>query len=154
MLTLDHATPDDMPRVFAITSDAFGHEHPYIEHVFPAHSTPSGRVAGAQRFREMQATDPHTTFLKVTDSELTGPDAIIGIAKWNVWDNVIPEEVELDGPWWDDVEGEEGDKVYAQALFRTYMVERRKALRESGGHLICECAHCLVDWYLLIGFSS
>ena len=90
----------------------------------------------------MLDTDPSSTFLKVTDSELNGPDAIIGVAKWNIWDDgVIPEDVEVDGPWWNDIEGDLGDKAYAQTLFRDYHEERRKALRESGGHLVCRSTY-------------
>lgn len=34
----------DMPRAFAIISKAFGHDHEYIEAVFPAHATDYGRA--------------------------------------------------------------------------------------------------------------
>ena len=76
----------------------------------------------------------------ITDTELTTSESpsgeIIAIAKWNIYDKgVVPDEENLDGPWWDD--GPD-TKEYAQELYRVYLQDRRKAIRNSGGMLCCE----------------
>ena len=143
VLILENCTESDAPRVFALVSMAFGHEHPYIDAVFPEHSTPAGREAGGQRMLGMMLTDPNTHFMKVVDSD-TKPDGsgneILGIAKWNVYDNSIPEEAELEGDWWKEHgigDTEEDRREYAKIIFWEYLVERRRAIRESGGNLVC-----------------
>ncbi|KAL8855018.1 MAG: hypothetical protein Q9221_000215 [Calogaya cf. arnoldii] len=97
--------------------------------LYPAHSTPSGRKTGAERFQDMYRTDPNTTFLKVTDMD-TGE--MIAQAKWNIYNGTMPEEVELDGDYWVDAE----EKDYARYLFRQYQGPRRIAIKKSGGHLV------------------
>ena len=122
----------DMLRTFEIISDAFGHEHPYIESVFPAHETPAGRASGGERMLAYKRADPNTTFLKLIDTK-TG--TMLATAKWNVYKGVIPPELELDGDFWHS----EDEKELAQYMFREYLVPRRKAICESGGNLVCRC---------------
>jgi hypothetical protein len=132
-LQLLPCTDADMARTFAILSDAFGHEHPYIEAAFPAHETPSGRAVGGERMLAIKNSDPTATFLKVVDTE-TGE--MIAQAKWNIFQDNIPPELDLDGDFWgDDTE----EKEYAQHLCRDYLILRRKAIKESGGNLVCMC---------------
>ena len=141
-------TNADYPRVFEIFSLAFGHSHPYNEVLWPDHGTVAGRAIGAERMRQIAEKDINTTFVKAIDTDLVTRDnpegKIAGIAKWNVYDGVIPEEEDLDGPWWDDGKG---DKPRAQEMFRRFVKPRRSAIRESGGHLVCKFAirsfHCL-----------
>ncbi|PQE19635.1 gnat family protein [Rutstroemia sp. NJR-2017a WRK4] len=129
-LQLLPCTDADMARTFAILSDAFGHEHPYIEAAFPAHETPAGRAAGGERMLAIKNSDPTATFLKVVDTK-TGE--MIAQAKWNIFKDNIPPELDLDGDFWgDDLE----EKEYAQHLCREYLIPRRKAIRESGGNLV------------------
>ncbi|KAL8282771.1 hypothetical protein RB597_010152 [Gaeumannomyces tritici] len=40
--------PEDLERCFEVVSLAFGHDHPYIDALFPAHDTPQGRADGAR----------------------------------------------------------------------------------------------------------
>ncbi|KAL9105501.1 MAG: hypothetical protein Q9227_009331 [Pyrenula ochraceoflavens] len=122
-------TDQDMDRAFTIISDSFGHEHPYIDYVFPHHDTAEGRRVGAERIRAMKNNDPNTTYLKVTDLS-TG--MIIAVAKWNVYDGVIPDEVQLEGDYWENKDRKE----LAQEIFAGYLAPRRKAIRESGGKII------------------
>ena len=129
-LKLERCTDDDMDRVFAIISAAFGHEHPYIDACFPDHDQENGRKVGGERMLAMKQSDPNTTFIKVVDTQ----GKIIAIAKWNVYDGTVPEESELEGDYW---QGQD-DKEYAQHLFREYLVPRRRAIRESGGNLVCK----------------
>ncbi|KAI4103515.1 MAG: hypothetical protein LQ339_004240 [Xanthoria mediterranea] len=128
-LKLEVCDDNDMHRTFTILSSAFGHEHPYIDAVFPSHATVAGREIGGERLRAIKHSDPNTTFLKITDTD-TGE--MIAQAKWNIYDGEVPEAVELDGDFW---AGEE-EKEYARYLFREYLVPRRAAIEDSGGHLV------------------
>ena len=142
VLKLEVCDDNDMHRTFTILSSAFGHEHPYIDAVFPSHSTASGREIGGERLRAIKHSDPNTTFLKITDTD-TGE--MIAQAKWNIYDGEVPEAVELDGDFW---AGEE-EKEYARYLFREYLVPRRAAIEKSGGHLVCmyDCVFQIFQGY-------
>lgn len=127
----------DMHRFFEILSTAFGTEHEYINVVFPAHDTPAGKVTGGERMLQIRHADPNSTFLKVTDPAI---GEIIGIAKWNIYDGSIPPENGLGTTeFWDSKEM----ACYADAMYRLYLEERRAAIRESEGHLVCvwSCDH-------------
>lgn len=84
-------------KSFVIFSDTFGHEHPYVECVFPHHGARAGITAGEESFRAMLDEDPKTTFIKATYPK-TG--VIVGFAEWDVYDGFIPEEVSLNGDHW------------------------------------------------------
>lgn len=129
-------TNTDMDRAFAIISDSFGHEHPYIEYVFPDHDTPVGRKVGAERIRAIKNSDLSTTYLKVTNTD-TG--VIVAVAKWNIYDGVIPEEVQLDGDYWET----ETKKELAREIFAGYLRPRQEAIREAGGRLVCKCVRII-----------
>ena len=131
VLKVEHCTDADMDRTFAIISSAFANDHPYINAAFPKHSTPEGRGLGGERMLAIKRSDPNTTFLKVTDTD-TGE--MIAQAKWNIYDGVVPEEADIDGPFWET----EDDKEYAQILCREYLIPRRRAIRDAGGKLVCE----------------
>ncbi|KAF2875747.1 acyl-CoA N-acyltransferase [Massariosphaeria phaeospora] len=92
--TISECTDADMPRAFELLSLAFGHEHPYIESVFPAHATAEGRRVGGERFLEFRKADPLATKIKAVDVE-TGN--MIGHARWIVCDGGLAPEFELDG---------------------------------------------------------
>ncbi|KAL9120544.1 MAG: hypothetical protein Q9187_002900 [Circinaria calcarea] len=128
-LKLETCRDDDMDRTFAIISLAFAHEHPYIDAAFPAHDTPAGRISGGKRMLAIKHSDPNTTFLKVTDA---GTGEMVAQAKWNVYNGVVPEEIELEGDFWET----EDEKEYAQHLFREYLATRRRAIKKSGGNLV------------------
>lgn len=140
---LETCTDADMDRAFAIVSSAFGHDHPYIDAVFPDHGTEHGRKRGGERMLAIKNSDPNTTFIKVVDM-LSGK--MIALAKWNVYkDGTVPEEGELEGEF---REGRE-EKEYARYLFREFLVPRRRAIRESGGRLVCKLKQ--VDLYYAKG---
>ena len=122
----------DIHRFFEIVVDGFGTEHEYINVVFPDHETAAGRKIGGERFLAFKKSDPNTTFLKVTDKE-TGE--IIGAAKWNICDGFIPPETGLGTTEYWESEEMAG---YAEAMFKLYLEPRRKAIRDSGGHLVCK----------------
>jgi len=128
-LKLDVCEDKDMARFFEIVSDSFGLEHEYINVMFPDHNTPAGRVKGAERFLQIKKTVPYSTFLKVTD---TANGEIIGVAKWDIYNGYVPPEGGLGTTeWWDN----DDTARYVDALYQDYLIERRKALRETGGHL-------------------
>ena len=120
----------DMDLAFAVISEAFGHEHPYFDYCFPKHDTHEGRKTGGERILAVKNGDPNTTYIKVTDS---GTGLIIGVAKWNVYDGVQPEEADLDGPYWDS----DSDKRLAQEMWAGYLLPRRQAIKDTGGKLVC-----------------
>jgi len=128
-LQLSPCTDPDFHRLFTIISNSFSHDHAYIDATFPSHATPTGTSIGAQRFLEMSRADPNTIFLKVVD---TSTDTIVGVAKWNIYKNTIPEEVELEGDYWESDE----DKEYAQLLFREFLIPRRDWVRKMEGNLV------------------
>ena len=123
-------TDADMDRAFAIISDAFGHEHPYIDYVFPKHDTSKGRQFGSERLRAIKNSDPNTCYLKVTYSVMKN---IAAVAKWNIYDGVIPEEAALEGDFW----ASEEEKRLAQDYFAGYLMPRRREIKRAGGHLLC-----------------
>jgi hypothetical protein len=128
---LSPSTTTDMPRTFEIISTTFGSQYPYIEAVYPAHSTPLGRARGAERLLAVKNADPCSNFLKVVD---TDSEKIVAVAKWNIYQNNIPEEKDLDGEWWNSEE----EKEFARFMFRDYLVPRRGVIRELGGNVMCK----------------
>ena len=126
--TVEECTDADMARMFELVSVAFGHEHEYVEAVFPDHDTPAGRAAGSERMLAMKA-DPTATFIKVIDED----GKMIAGAKWNVFDGEVPPEYVLEGDYWKSQE----EKDYANHMFAAYLVPRRKAIKDSAGNLVC-----------------
>ncbi|EPE36377.1 Acyl-CoA N-acyltransferases (Nat) [Glarea lozoyensis ATCC 20868] len=120
----------DMSRTFEIISTTFGNQHPYIEAVYPAHSTPEGRKRSTERLLAVKNTDPCCNFLKVVD---TASGKIVAVAKWNIYDDHIPEEADLDGDWWENEE----EKEFARVMYREYLVPRRRAIGELKGNVMC-----------------
>ncbi|KAI9660604.1 MAG: hypothetical protein M1821_009956 [Bathelium mastoideum] len=128
-LKLERCKDADMRRTFEIVSDAFGHQHPYIEAVFPHHGSDKGRAAGAERLLTMKPRDPNAVFLKVVD---TDSGQMIAQAKWNVYRNTVPPELTLDGDFWDS----QDQKELANYLFAKYLEPRGKAIKQSGSNLL------------------
>lgn len=130
VLNLEVSSDADMPRTFAIFSDAFGHDEPLVNAVWPKCDTPAGRASGAERMLDIKNLDPNSTFLKVFDTE-TG--TMIAMAKLNIFKNTIPSELDLDGDFWEIEE----DKEYAQHLVRELLISRREMIRKTGGNVLC-----------------
>ncbi|MCJ1386832.1 hypothetical protein MMC17_009960 [Xylographa soralifera] len=128
-LSLEFCEDSDIPRVFAIISDAFGEDHPHISVLFPNHKTITGRAQGAERLLQMKKNDPHARCLKVTD---TATSEIIGQATWLIY-NDHAEELELSGDYWQNEE----DRQYAAELYRGYLAPRRNIIRLAKGPVVC-----------------
>ncbi|KAL8364965.1 hypothetical protein RB595_003990 [Gaeumannomyces hyphopodioides] len=130
--------PEDMDRCFEVLSLAFGHDHPYVDALFPAHDTPQGRADGAQwlssSLRDRAGLGRAARLCKAVDTD-TG--AIVGFAKWDVYDGFAPDvgPGSLKGDQWRDKDAKE----YADYIWWEFTRRRWAALKESGGHLVCEC---------------
>ena len=129
----------DMVDAFTVISTAFGHEHPYIDSLYPDHDQPFGRQRGGERLLNIKHADPNTTFLKVVDLDL---NEIVGVAKWNVYNGVLPQESVPDGPFW----ASQDEKELAQHMFQGYNVPRMKAITGSRGNLVCKSLRTIVHF--------
>ncbi|KAF2110668.1 acyl-CoA N-acyltransferase [Lophiotrema nucula] len=127
--TIQECTDEDMPRAFELLSEAFGHEHPYVESVFPAHGTPEGRRIGGERMLQWRKGDPLAINVKAVDD---AAGKMIGHARWIIPNGVVPPEFELGGDYWET----EDQKEYAAWMFSQYLVPRRKAFKEYGGNVV------------------
>lgn len=134
VLKVEVCNDDDMHRVFEIFCQAFGTKHAMIEAIYPNKDTPDGRTTGGKRMMSYKNDDPHTTFIKCVDTD-TG--AIVAKAKWNIWKGVIPPETDLDGDYWETA----GEKEWAQHLNREFLISRRRAIKDAGGHLVCKIVY-------------
>ncbi|KAL8396898.1 hypothetical protein RB594_003843 [Gaeumannomyces avenae] len=127
--------PEDLERCFEVASLAFGHDHPYIDALFPAHDTPQGRADGA-RWLGSALHDPSGTgraarLCKAVDTD-TG--LIVGFAKWDIYDGFEPDvgPGSLKGDQWRDKEAKE----WADYIWWEFTRRRWTTLKESGGHLV------------------
>lgn len=120
----------DLTRFFEIISDAFAHDHEYIESVFQQHDTPEGRKMGAEQMLNIYRHDPNGHFIKCVDKE-TGK--MIGAAKWNVYKpGEVAPQPQLSGPYWPNEEEEE----FAKAMFHAFFSPRQRILEENNGRLV------------------
>lgn len=102
--------------------------------LYPNHWTPEGRQIGAERMRLIKNSDRFTTFVKAVDDQ-TGE--ILGMAKWQIYDNALPSEddkVEGSvGDYWSDPE----DKAYFLAMVPLFVSERNAEMQRTKGNLVC-----------------
>ena len=129
-LKIESCRDEDMARAFAIISTAFG-SNPYMDGLYPGHDTAQGRKTGGERLLSFKKNDPNTHFLKAVDTETSD---IVGVAKWNIYNGVIPDEVGLDGDYWPMEE----DKEYANCLWASYLKPRRKSIKDTQGFVVCK----------------
>jgi len=125
------AEDTDMERIFEIGSLAFARAEPLWDVFWPKHWEEAGRKQGAERMRETRRRDHTTKYMKAVDSE-TG--AIMGFAKWNVYDakNNVPAAPEPVANYWD-----QGDDLeYSAIVGELFAKERNQAVRENGGNLV------------------
>ena len=131
-LALDFCKDEDFGPMVDLMFDAMGARSQFVNAVYPHNMTKEGREKHRQTFLYLKVIDPSQRWLKVTDPAL---NQIIGVAQWNVYDGPKPPEIELDGPpgTWDS----EDDKEWAQALFKSYMEDRWRVIREATGPVLC-----------------
>lgn len=129
---VQEATGADMYRIFEICSLGFARNEPFWDAVWPNHWTEAGRQQGAQRFTKIKNNTPETTYLKAIDAS-TGK--IMGMAKWNIYDNNIPDFNKADGEkedYWDT----EVDKQYCEVISKEFMKTRNAAIVRTGGNVV------------------
>lgn len=122
----------DMYRIFEICSLAFARNEPFFDAVWPKHWTEAGRSQGAERFKRIKNTDPVATYLKAFDAA-TGE--IMGMAKWNVYDNHIPDLSKVDGEnndYWETKE----DQAFSEAISKDFLTTRNAAITRTGGNIV------------------
>jgi hypothetical protein len=121
---------EDIPRFVEIVSEAFSHDHEYVEAVFYNHGTPEGRNNAADMMLTMYRHDPNGHFVKVVDTDTS---EMVGAAKWNIYKaGEVPPAPELGGPYWPNEEEEE----FAKAIFTGFFAPRQKVLQENNGRLV------------------
>ncbi|KAK4548609.1 hypothetical protein LTR36_009519 [Oleoguttula mirabilis] len=121
----------DMYRIFEIASLAFAKNEPMWDVMWPKHWLDSGRQVGAERMRQIKHTDPHTKYMKAVEE---GSGAIMGFAKWNIYDNSLPDldAIKAVGDFWDNDE----EKMYATSMTQLFLEERNAAIKQSDGNLV------------------
>ncbi|KAJ4366099.1 hypothetical protein N0V83_007734 [Neocucurbitaria cava] len=126
---VQRCTEADIPRFFEIVSLAFANDHEYVDAVFPAHTTPAGRVRGSERMLDIFHGDPYGNFLKVVD---TGTGKMVAAAKWNLYEGgPLPPQPEIGGDYWENEE----EKEFAQCIFHAFFAPRQRVLEETGASL-------------------
>ncbi|KAF6834463.1 hypothetical protein CPLU01_04928 [Colletotrichum plurivorum] len=82
------ATEADCPRLVQIDKTAFeAASDSAFEHVlFPPSGTDDASAAKEAIFARTMREDPSARFIKAVDTELSGDAAVVGWAKWHVWD--------------------------------------------------------------------
>ncbi|KAL8913011.1 MAG: hypothetical protein Q9171_002079 [Xanthocarpia ochracea] len=105
----------------------------------PAHSSPSGQKAGCDRLLTIKHSDPNTTFLTITN---TDTDEMIAQAKWNVYNNVVPNEADSDGGFW----ASEDNKEYARATVHLSDAVAIDLLTVDPKHQKRDAGRILVKW--------
>ena len=126
-------TDYDMPRVIVIMSEAFAHDHAYLDAIFPAHDTLQGRQRVGERllYTKIVVGEPKVHFLKVVQ---TNSGQMIGMAEWEVYDGIVPEVENIDGDFWPSLDGKE----YAQHMYCWYQSKTAEVARRNEGRLVCE----------------
>lgn len=110
----------DISCAFEIISLAFGHDHDYMDAIFPAHDTLEGRRAGSERILQIFYGDPHGHFMKVVDID-TG--CVAGAAKWNIYEGgKAPPQPATEGGYWKS----KGDIQFAEVLLHKFFALRQR----------------------------
>jgi GNAT superfamily N-acetyltransferase len=124
------AEDPDYERLFEIAAIAFARNEPIFDVLYPKHWTEAGRKQGADRMRQTSKTDVNTKFLKAVNFD----NEIMGMAKWNIYDNTLPDmgEIKHIVNYWEDDE----ELAYATSITTVFLQERNEAIRKSGGNLV------------------
>lgn len=136
-ISIQPCDSSDMPQIFAIISDVFQDEQPFVDAIFPNHSTPAGRSRGTRTLTQMHQ-NPAFKFLKAIDSETK---QIVGQATWLVLDRPLEHE-KLEGEGWDTAEDEEFSRLLHEQQLRYRIEASRKA---NGRILVLDCLAVCTD---------
>ncbi|KAF2212425.1 hypothetical protein CERZMDRAFT_41581 [Cercospora zeae-maydis SCOH1-5] len=124
------AEDKDVPRLFEIACLAFDRNEHIWDIMWPQHWTPEGRAAGAARMLKTKQTTPWTTYVKAVDTET---NEIVGMAKWNLWENHQIQSSDPELEWYGN---DEKEWRYGKALMDSFLQERNRAIEERKGTLM------------------
>ena len=112
--------------------DAMNGSSPFVNAIYPDNMTLEGRKKALERHLQLKQLDPSQKWYSVVD---TTTRRIAGMAMWNVYEGEKPPEHDLEGPpgYWPT----EDERDFAQAIFKSFMVYRRKVIRETPGPVMC-----------------
>ncbi|KAK4507524.1 hypothetical protein PRZ48_001259 [Zasmidium cellare] len=122
----------DMPRIFEIAALAFARNEPIWDAQFPKHWTPEGRKVGGERMTLTKNSDPYTTYLKAVDVD---SGKILGMAKWNIYQNTRPDPSKVKG-WGDEWYETEAEQNYIKAMVPVFLAKRNAAIERTNGNLV------------------
>ncbi|KAH8201982.1 hypothetical protein TruAng_003825 [Truncatella angustata] len=123
----------DIPTCFEVLSESFGHDAPFVDNYFPNHDTPSGRAKGSERLLLWKQNSSNSIFLKAVTR--TGPgdqECIIGLATWTLMREPPPAELDM-AENVEDVWPDKDDREFMTRLWRSYVVPRTQAIKDSNG---------------------
>ncbi|KAL9113013.1 MAG: hypothetical protein Q9227_002878 [Pyrenula ochraceoflavens] len=126
---VDKCADSDMKAGFVLVSEAFKHDQPYRDALWPAHWLPCEQEAGAAS----KSSERDLIFVKAVDRER---GKLAGLVRYYVLKDGTIAENELEGDHWPDQDGKE----YAQHLYRNYLASRRSTVKSVGGPFVCKLA--------------
>ena len=123
-ISIEECDDSGMSRVFEVMSEAFKHDQPFFDALYPNHDTPEGRIQCTKRLLEQKQKEPNPRFIKAVDTET---NEIIGQATWLILDKLPLDEQQLEGDLWNT----EDDKLYAQHLFKQFLTPRSRVVEDA-----------------------
>jgi hypothetical protein len=128
-LVKDHDLDQIVPRTF----EAMGNGYEFMNVMWPDHHTPDGQRKIVARFLAIKDAAPNTKWIKAV---AVPSEEIVGFAMWTIINQQRPPELDIDGPpgTWADEE----EKKYCQALHRSLLASRRKAIRDNDLPIMCK----------------
>ncbi|KAF2877607.1 hypothetical protein BDV95DRAFT_535306 [Massariosphaeria phaeospora] len=131
-LQLQSITDSDFQEFVPALFNAMGGYSQFVNALYPGNLSEEGQQKAIQRFIIQKKLDKSLRWCKVTDTEL---GEIIGVAQWSVILDEKPQEEDIDGPpgtWENDIE-----KEYCQEIYRSFMENRRRIVRDNSLPIIC-----------------
>ncbi|KAK5123915.1 hypothetical protein LTR85_002112 [Meristemomyces frigidus] len=126
------AQDEDIPRLFAICSLAFGQTEPAWRAFFPNHWTAAGRIAGAERYLKTKQSDPNATYHKAVDTDTS---EIVGFSIWTVYQDRLLDYPPDEAPaptYWDNAD----DAEYAMSIIGYIMKQRIEYIKSLKGNAV------------------
>jgi len=127
------AKDEDIPQLFTVCSRALGEQirDPAWCALYPSHSTPAGRLAGAERYLKSKQSTPHAAYHKAIDED-TGE--IVGLSIWTVYETKqldVPKELPPSTYW-----PNEEDAAYSNFILHWITQRRSKYIQSLNGNAV------------------
>jgi hypothetical protein len=148
--TILPASPADLPILVSLIYNVIGGHSTFVNAITPNNLHPAVQEQQVQLFGKTRQTDTGERLLKAVD-DATGK--ITAAALWQIFDGKNPQEP----PFPDDViaehgllegkeglgkhlggEGENDERAWARALWRSYWEFPLRVAREFGGPVLCK----------------